>query len=134
MIFWTLLGVVIGYFFKPQIDRIVSVADIVDAVLHHHERYDGTGYPEKLAGEDIPLSARILAVADTFDAITSDRPYREARTQKEASGVIDECAGTQFDPAIAEAFRAVYERGDTERPEAVHGRFRITRSLSAMSR
>ncbi len=116
----------------PEIDRIVHMGDIVESVRHHHERFDGTGYPSGLAGTEIPLSARILAVADTFDAMTSDRPYRAARDPREAMETIAECAGTQFDPAVAKAFQAVYGRGDTARPEAVGGRFRITRALSAV--
>jgi len=73
-------------------------------VRSHHERWDGAGYPDRLAGEQIPLSARVFAVADTFDAVTSDRPYRAAASFREARRVIAEAAGTQFDPTVAEAF------------------------------
>jgi HD-GYP domain-containing protein (c-di-GMP phosphodiesterase class II) len=76
-------------------------------VLHHHERWDGTGYPDRLAGERIPLGARIIFVADAFDAMTSDRVYRRRLDTAEALAELERCAGTQFDPAVVEAFRAV---------------------------
>ncbi len=70
---------------------------------HHHERWDGKGYPSGLAGEDIPISARIVAVADAYDAITNDRPYRKARTQHEALVEIRHQSGHQFDPTVVDA-------------------------------
>jgi HD-GYP domain-containing protein (c-di-GMP phosphodiesterase class II) len=70
----------------------------------HHEWWDGTGYPRQLAGEDIPLAARIFAVADAFDAMTNDRPYRDALPFDAAIGAIEFAAGTQFDPAVVKAF------------------------------
>ncbi len=73
-------------------------------VVHHHERFDGKGYPLGLAGEEIPLLARIFAVADAFDALTSNRPYRPAQSQAAARAEIQRCAGAQFDPAVVEAF------------------------------
>lgn len=75
-----------------------------EVVRSHHERWDGAGYPDRLAGEEIPLSARVFAVADTFDALTSDRPYRRATSFRVARQVIAAAAGSQFDPRIAEAF------------------------------
>ena len=88
----------------------------LDVVLHHHERWDGAGYPHGLAGERIPLSARIFASADTLDAMTSDRPYRSAVAWDEAVDEIVAHGGRQFDPEIVQAFvagedglRAVYE-------------------------
>jgi len=74
------------------------------AVRHHHERWDGAGYPDRLAGEDIPLAARIIALADSFDAMTTDRPYRRAMAAAEALREVLACAGKQFDPALAEKF------------------------------
>jgi HD-GYP domain-containing protein (c-di-GMP phosphodiesterase class II) len=74
-----------------------------DVIVHHHERWDGDGYPWGLAGEAIPLAARIFAVADAFDALTSDRPYRAAVSRQEALAEIHHNSGTQFDPAIVEA-------------------------------
>jgi ribonuclease P protein subunit RPR2 len=76
-------------------------------VRSHHERWDGNGYPDGLAGEDIPLSARVFAVADTLDALTTDRPYRRGESLREAREVIAAGSGTQFDPQVVEAFRTI---------------------------
>lgn len=78
--------------------------DILPIVKHHHERYDGNGYPSKLKGEDIPYIARIAAVADTFDAMTSKRTYRNALPLDVVKEEIERCSGTQFDPNIAKVF------------------------------
>ena len=86
------------------LNPIVDDEDINQMVRHHHECYDGTGYPDGLKGECIPLGARVLAVADTFDAITSSRPYRLAVSVDEALNEIGKCADTQFDPAVVAAF------------------------------
>jgi putative nucleotidyltransferase with HDIG domain len=83
---------------------IRSMRMSLDCVLHHHERWDGGGYPHGLGGDEIPLEARILAVADAYDAMTSKRPYREPRTRDEALAEVERCAGSQFDPRIARAF------------------------------
>jgi putative nucleotidyltransferase with HDIG domain len=76
-------------------------------VLAHQERFDGRGYPRGLAGEDIPVAARVFAIADCYDAMTSDRPYREALGPDRARDEIARCAGTQFDPRCAEAFLSI---------------------------
>ena len=76
-------------------------------VRHHHERWDGAGYPDGLAGEDIPLAARVFAVADTLDALSTDRPYRPASTLDLARIEIAASSGTQFDPAICDAFAGI---------------------------
>ena len=81
-----------------------SAQPALPCVLYHHERWDGCGYPLGRAGRAIPLAARILAVADAFDAMTSTRPYRRTFGVEEALLEIGRCAGTQFDPAVAEAF------------------------------
>ncbi len=73
-------------------------------VLHHHERWDGTGYPSGLAGKEIPIGSRIIAIADTYDAMTSDRPYRKALSHQTAVAEIRRGAGTQFDPSTVDAF------------------------------
>lgn len=86
---------------------IPLLADVLPGVLHHHERYDGRGYPHKLAGEDIPLQARIVAVADTFDAMSSNRSYRSARTREEVLTEIERCAGTQLDARLAKLVRGL---------------------------
>lgn len=78
--------------------------DIIPIVKHHHEKFDGTGYPGKLKGEDIPYLARIAAVADTFDAMTSKRTYRNALPLDVVKAEIERCSGTQFDPTIAKVF------------------------------
>jgi two-component system, cell cycle response regulator len=77
-------------------------------VRSSHERWDGAGYPDGLAGEDIPLGARIVAVADAFDAMTSPRPYTTARSPEAALEELHCCAGTQFDPAVVDAFVAAW--------------------------
>lgn len=78
--------------------------DIIPIVKHHHEKYDGNGYPGKLKGDDIPYFARIAAVADTFDAMTSKRTYRDALPLEVVISEIERCKGTQFDPKIADVF------------------------------
>jgi HD-GYP domain-containing protein (c-di-GMP phosphodiesterase class II) len=84
-----------------------GIADFKHAlpcVLYHHERWDGSGYPTGRAGTRIPVEARLLAVADAFDAMTSPRPYRAALTSEQALGELERCAGTQFDPKLARGF------------------------------
>jgi HD-GYP domain-containing protein (c-di-GMP phosphodiesterase class II) len=81
-------------------------------VLYHHERWDGGGYPEGRAGDAIPLGARIIGVADAFDAMTSDRPYRRALAVGQALAELFRCAGSQFDPAVVSAFLEAWEDGD----------------------
>ena len=76
-------------------------------VRHHHERWDGTGYPDGLSGDDIPLAARVFAVADTLDALTTDRPYRPASDWTQARAEIRRFAGTQFDPAVIAAYESI---------------------------
>lgn len=85
--------------------------DALHVVRSHHERWDGHGVPDRLAGEAIPLAARIAAVADSFDAMTSHRPYRRGRTLADAVAEIDRCAGTQYDPRVVEAFREAVGKG-----------------------
>jgi HD-GYP domain-containing protein (c-di-GMP phosphodiesterase class II) len=80
------------------------------AVRNHHERWDGSGYPDKLAGEAIPLSARIVACADTFDACTSTRPYQTAMPLPEAMAILDRLSGAQLDPRVVEALRRVLQK------------------------
>jgi putative two-component system response regulator len=85
----------------------VEDKEILRVVRHHHERYDGAGYPDGLRNEQIPLGARILAVADTYNAMTSERPYREAMNAEAACAEIERNKGTQFDPEVAAAFLRV---------------------------
>jgi len=84
--------------------HVVSLLACLPAILHHHERWDGGGYPDGLEGEDIPIEARILAVADAFDAMTSSRPYRGKLSYRKVLQELRRCAGTQFDPQLIEAF------------------------------
>ena len=94
---------------------IAGVRSLVRAlpyVLFHHERWDGGGYPTRRAGAEIPLEGRILAVADAFDAMTSPRPYRAALTLELALEEVARCAGSQFDPGIAEAFLEAWSSGE----------------------
>ncbi len=76
-------------------------------IKHHHERWDGTGYPDGLAGEEIPLGARIIAVAEAYDIMTQGAPWKEPLSLEEAKAEIQRCAGTQFDPRVVEAFLQV---------------------------
>ncbi len=86
--------------------RVPFLADTVSTVLHHHERYDGKGYPHGLTGTDIPMGARIVAVADSFDTMTTDRPYRRALTVNEAMIELHHKRGSQFCPEATDAFAA----------------------------
>jgi len=97
----------------PEIGyRILSsspeYAEIAQDILSHHERYDGKGYPRGLSGEDIPLRARIISIADSYDAMISERPYRRPLTHQEALEEIKKYSGTQFDPELAKLFIQIY--------------------------
>jgi HD-GYP domain-containing protein (c-di-GMP phosphodiesterase class II) len=87
-----------------------QMSESLPGILHHHERMDGGGYPLGLAGEQIPFNARIIAVADTFDAITSNRAYRLAKSPKEAMAIIEKVSGTQLDPQCVEVFKDVFNK------------------------
>ena len=91
-----------------RIARRFGHGDLAPIIRHHHERFDGDGYPDGLVGEDIPLGARIVAVADTFDAVTSTRPYRDAMAEREALSLLWSEAGRQLDPNVVVAFCAYY--------------------------
>ena len=105
-----------------MIQDAISLADALPVVRSHHERWDGGGYPDRLIGSEIPLAARIFSIADAFDAIVSDRPYRHGQTIAEALKRIEAGAGTQFDPILAISFVAMMSE---ERRE----RFRATRDI-----
>jgi diguanylate cyclase (GGDEF)-like protein/putative nucleotidyltransferase with HDIG domain len=89
--------------------HVVDLINCLPAILHHHEHYNGTGYPDGLKGEDIPLEARILAIADAYDAITSLRPYRQRLSSREALAELRRCAGNQFDPELVDIFSTLIE-------------------------
>lgn len=98
---------------KDILVQITSLKGASQLVYYHHERYDGKGYPEKLKGKDIPIGARIIAVVDIYDAMTSKRPYRPASSAKEAIDELRRKAGTQFDSKVVEAFLKVLDRHAT---------------------
>jgi putative nucleotidyltransferase with HDIG domain len=93
------------------LEGISFLTPAVPYVLYHHERFDGKGYPYRLRNDQIPIQGRLMAVVDTFDAMTSNRPYRKAKSFRMALKEIKDCAGTQFDPQIAELFLRAWEKG-----------------------
>lgn len=104
----------IGHNMLRQVKFLEGAAEII---LAHHERWDGNGYPGRLSHEDIPLGARIFSVVDTFDSMTSDRPYRKALTTQASLNEILRCRGSQFDPSVVEAFMGIYSVWVKEREE-----------------
>ena len=88
------------------VEKVSSLEKVIDGILYHHEKLDGTGYPHGLKGDEIPVFARIIAVADTYDAITTDRPYRKGMASEAAFQELERNRGTQFDPEIVDAFLA----------------------------
>lgn len=120
------------------IARIPALSDVAEAVLHHHERWDGTGYPKGLRGDDIPLAARIVSVVDAFGAMVSHRSYKDAYPLEMARDELSRCAGTQFDPRVVEVFLEVLDTPEAERDEldgddeydvAVHPDYRRERGV-----
>ena len=100
------LHTVIG---EEMLSSIDNVPDLLEGIRHHHEKYDGTGYPDHLKGEDIPLIARILCIADCYDAMTSDRVYRKHLDEETVIAEFKRCAGTQFDPGLVKVFLQIIE-------------------------
>jgi putative nucleotidyltransferase with HDIG domain len=101
----------IGERILANVDDYAAIADIV---RHHHERIDGNGYPDGVAGEDIPLIARIIGVADAYNAMTSDRPYREAMPSPVARLRLAQAVGSQFDVSVVAAFEAILATADED--------------------
>ena len=99
------------------VGRVPALRGLAPLIRGHHERWDGAGYPDRLAGAAIPLGARILALVDAYSAITTDRPYRPARDADWALDELRRCAGAQFDPAVIEALARV--RGVAARQPAI---------------
>lgn len=97
------------------IQDVEHLVPLIPYALYHHERYDGKGYPYRLAGEDIPIEGRLLAVADTFDAMTSNRPYRKGLDPEYAIQELEKGKGTQFDPVMVDAFVKAYREGRIKR-------------------
>jgi HD-GYP domain-containing protein (c-di-GMP phosphodiesterase class II) len=94
------------------LEHIQQLGDIVPGVKYHHEQMNGSGYPDGLKGEEMPMIAKIVAVADTYDAMTTDRPYRKALTKERAIGELKRCSGIQFDKEVVDAFIQAYELGE----------------------
>jgi HD-GYP domain-containing protein (c-di-GMP phosphodiesterase class II) len=94
------------------VEHIRQLKEIIPGVKYHHEQVNGKGYPDGLMGEDIPVLAKIVAVADTYDAMTTDRPYRKAMEKEEAIEELKRCSGTQFDKEVVEAFVHAFQRGE----------------------
>ena len=105
-------------FGASMLARVPEAADLVAAVLHHHEHWDGSGYPGRLSMMDIPLPARIISVADAFDAMTSYRTYGPALTPEAALKELRKCSGSQFDPRLVEAMHDAFSYGLLERRKA----------------
>lgn len=99
------------------VSEVPGLTHIAQIVLHHHERLDGHGYPAGLAGDEIPLGSRILCVADSFDAMVTDRAYRSRLALDAAIAELERCAGTQFDPAVVEALRGFLLRTGLRFPQ-----------------
>ncbi len=97
--------------------HIIDLVSCIPVILHHHEHYDGSGYPAGLKGDNIPLGSRILSIADAFDAITSPRPYRKQLPVQEALDELKRCAGTQFDPKLVNVFCKVIKSTPSKRLE-----------------
>lgn len=91
---------------------IQQLAEVIPYVRHHHENWDGTGYPDGLAGEEIPLGARILAIADAFDAMTSPHRYSSIRSLEEAMDELHECSGSRYDPKLVRVFTVAWHNGE----------------------
>jgi HD-GYP domain-containing protein (c-di-GMP phosphodiesterase class II) len=98
---------VIGAQIMAPVTPFAGKNGIVRMIRHHHERFDGKGYPDGLSGRDIPLGARIIAVADSLSAMLQDRPYRDAMTYVQAMEELRRCSGTQFDPQVVKAFFSI---------------------------
>lgn len=103
---------------------IKELQDILPTIRHHHERYDGCGYPDGLKGEDIPIQARIVAVADAYDAMVSDRPYKKGFSKSKALELLQQGSGTQFDPGVVKCFceKVAKKMTDEENAEVVKSR------------
>jgi putative nucleotidyltransferase with HDIG domain len=98
------------------LSEVQALKDVARIVRHHHERFDGSGYPDGLADDRIPLGARVVAVVDAFGAMTTDRPYRKAMSVEEAVAELERHAGDQFDPRVVEAFLRLLQRDGPRTP------------------
>jgi putative two-component system response regulator len=103
------------------LEPLAAMCRIREMVGHHHEFYDGSGYPAHLSGERIPVGARVIAIADAYDTITSERTYKKARSPEEAFAELERCATNQFDPEIVRVFVETMRRAPQQRIEAAVG-------------
>jgi len=94
------------------IQHIPNLVDTIPIIFSHHERYDGQGYPRSISGENIPILGRVICIADAFDAMTTDRPYRKGLSVEQALYELKKHAGTQFDPKLVDIFVEMIKRGD----------------------
>jgi HD-GYP domain-containing protein (c-di-GMP phosphodiesterase class II) len=92
------------------VSHFSRLREAVALIRHHHERWDGTGYPDRLAGDEIPQEACVVGLADAWDAMTTDRPYRAALSVEQAAAEVRKCRATQFSPAVVDAFFAAFRR------------------------
>jgi HD-GYP domain-containing protein (c-di-GMP phosphodiesterase class II) len=104
------------------LEPLEQLSDSLPAILHHHERYDGEGYSDGLKGKDIPLLARIISIADTYDAINSNRAYRIRKSPSEALDILEQAAGSQLDPQLVEVFKQVFQTVLMPEDKSGHGR------------
>ena len=102
---------------RDLVSRVPTLMRLTDAILHHHEKWDGSGYPDGLSGEGIPLAARIVGAVDAFDAMTTPRPYRDMVSHQAAVAELKRCAGTQFDPQIVDLIDQILQGGMEINPE-----------------
>src|SRR5437868_5824997 len=100
---------------------VAQLIDIIPGMKYHHEKWGGGGYPDGMAGEDIPVQARIVAIADTFDAMTTNRPYQKAMEIAYVVDKIKSFAGSRFDPRVVDAFVQAVKRGDIQIEDQVRG-------------
>jgi len=110
------------------LEKISSLANLIPGIKYHHERFDGLGYPDGLAGTGIPLFARIILIADTYDAMTSTRPYRLALDKEIAFTELRNCSGSQFDPVLVEHFIAAMRKQDSGQMKQT--RFRMAKKIA----
>ncbi|MDR1518779.1 MAG: HD domain-containing protein [Planctomycetota bacterium] len=115
----------------PTLHRLVTVRDVINAVRHHHEAVNGTGYPDQLAGDEIPETARIIAIADTYDAISTDRPYQKRRSGNEVLAIMRETLDKRLDRKLFLAFEELIWDGLADTLEKVTTRFHIQDGLEA---
>ncbi len=114
-----------------MLERVEGLTDALPMIKHHHERFDGKGYPDGIPGHDIPMGARIIAVAETFDMLVTTLPWRDAMSLDCAVEELQRCSGTQFDPMIVDAFLSILKSQKVDLPDDVKVQVRRPKSNSA---